>query len=259
MLALFKAELKRYRLVALAAMLVISTLLAFYNGEYPLLENVRNFGFYSIFVPVFLSLVFGVVQMNLTKRKSHWTYLVHRPISCQRIHGAIFGAGALMLMFALVLPLACVFVAYDIGTNMVVELRHYLFVLHIVFVTLACYFLGGYVVLNPNRGAILSLALLTVMFTRSPISASLSLISDLLITLAMYYLCARSFKVNLTQHFTSKRDIVLAAMVMHFALLFVMSIVQLLHYELPLFFLDAHPKDYSTDELVARNDFNVLR
>jgi hypothetical protein len=259
MLALFKAELKRYALVALIAMMVISTLLAFYNGEYPLLENARNFGYYSMFIPVLFALTFGVVQMVLTKRKSHWAYLMHRPLSSQRIHGAIFGAGALMLMFVLILPLTCVIVAYDIGTNEVVELRHYLFILHVVMVTLSSYFLGGYVTLNPNRGAILSFALLTVMFTSTPIPASLSLISDVLITFTMYYLCARSFKVNLPQHFTSKRDIVLAALVIHCAVLFVVNIAQLLHYELPLFFIDEHPSGYSTAELVAKNDFSALR
>jgi len=243
MLILLKIELKRFQKYALLLALAQVILWAYLQRQTSII-NISgiingNLSTYAILA----SLLFGITQFALHKRKNHWTYLVHRPLPINHIFLAIAGAGAVCIVIALSIPLFMSYATLSLIGNETVELRHYLYVLHITLLALTAYSIGAFTVLNASWGAIFLLSVFTVMLSTKPNSVALILISDLACLLITFYLAINSFQVNLNKHFTKKRQIIVAALFMQPIAAMLLMMTQLA-YHLPLMVAGSHPDKY---------------
>ena len=248
MLALFKAEWSRYQKVT---WLVFALHLAFwgysrYVEPVVQLNGMTRDVFYMLMA--FGSLIFGAVQFGQYRNKNRWTWLVHRPVPVSTIHLALSLAGLAILLLTIMVPFMAVMGLQDIFSGELVEARHYLFVFQIFGVVATCYFIGSYIVISPNRGAILTLGLMTLLINRGQYSAMQSILTCLIFALLTGFLAHRAFQVNREQHFERKRDIFTAALVMQPALLGLLLATQALYYHFPLLLLDSHPDQYTTEQ-----------
>lgn len=246
---LFKNEFKRYLGYSLVIMAIHIGFWGYISTQSPVLEQSKIQDTNLNLIMLFVSLSFGILQMALHKRKNHWAYLVHRPLAEYKIHGALVSAGSLLLFMTITLPFLLAMMATDMMTNEVVELRHYLYILHMIMASLVCYFIGIYIVLSPSWGAFLTLGIIGLLSKNNQSPAALTLLTDITLVLATYYLSRRSFKVNLPEHFKRKRDIFLAVLLMQPALAVILVISQAFYYHLPLILVDAHPDQYELSEL----------
>ncbi len=248
MFDLFKNEYKRYQKPALVMMIVQLAIWGFIYTQKPILANHQlQSGLMNLFM-ILSGLLFGVLQMALHRRKNNWAYLLHRPISPAKIHLALISAAAVLMLIAVVLPFLMVLMILDLFTSDPVELRHYLYLLHMIGLTFSCYLIGTYTVLSPNKGALLTFGLVFLMVNGSHSSALLTLMTDLVITVITFYLSKKSFKINLSSHFKQKTTIFIAALVLQPALAFVIFLSQSIYYHLPMMLLDKHPDQYTQQQ-----------
>lgn len=249
MLTLLKVEFKRYLKYAL--LLAMAQVVAWaYLQQQTSIMNISGLinGNLAVYV-ILSSLLFGITQFALHKRKNHWTYLVHRPLPTKHIFWAIAGAGVALITLAITLPLFFTYTTLSLLGNETVEVRHYLYIVHVTLLALTAYFIGAYTILNASWGAILSITVFTSMLSTKPNSAALILLLDLIYLLVIFYLANRSFQVNLSKHFDQKRYIVVAAVIMQPIIAMLLMMTQLV-YHVPLLITDNHPDkyDYSTGD-----------
>ena len=249
MFDLFKYELQRFGRYALITFFGYLAILGYLITQKPLLDHTQMQEMIIVMVAVLGGLIFGALQMWLHKRKSYWTYLVHRPLSPQRIYHGLAGAGALLAVAVASLPFLFATFTVDIFDRELVESRHYLYSLHIAAIALFSYLLGTYTVLNPSWGALLSIGSLFFMLMTVPTSASATLLVDAAYVACMYYLSIQSFKVNLTTHFTKKRQLFLAAILMQPGLSLLILLSQAVYYHIPLTIAGTHPDRYEKEQL----------
>jgi len=249
MFDLFYSEIKRFQNYALTIAILALALLCYLSSIEPFIAKGTEVDAYTL-LTIIGSLAFAVTQMLLHKRKNHWAYLVHRPISTTNIHTALTGAGCLLIIVSFIIPVVLTLVGLDIFNIALLEARHYLFAVHLLLAALFAYYVGVYAILNPTWGALLTIALLYYILPAFDVkSASLALSIDIGFLLAAYYLSKQSFKGNLAKHFTKKRDLFLATAIMHFAVLGLLFMSQMFFYHLPLVLVDSHPDSYSQEQL----------
>jgi len=249
MFNLFYCEFKRYQYYAIIFSILALTILTYYSSISPFVAKGPEVDVYIV-LTILVSFGFSATQMLLHKRKNHWAYLIHRPIAAKKLHHALTSAGCLLLTVAVILPILIILTGLDLLNIALVEQRHYLFILHLAMTAYFVYFIGVYTVLNANKGAILSIALLYyIISSREPSSAVQTLTTDIVSLLVVFYLSKQSFKANLSQHFTKKRDITLATTAMHFAIVGLLFMSQAIFYHLPLALMDDHPDNYSQEQL----------
>lgn len=156
---LFKAELLRLRVWALAYAAVHLAILGFLTrvvdlAQQPLLVY-RVFGAVYALTGVLL----GLYQMAGYRRSTTWLNLLHRPLAPWRIALALHGAGAVLLAVGVGLPALLVAVGQETMTARVVDLRHWLLPLATWIIALGLYLAGSFAMLAPRRVALAALVL----------------------------------------------------------------------------------------------------
>ncbi len=237
MFELFKAEFNRYKKYAMGIFVILMGFLIFLNRIMPLLEFDTEYQFIQVCL---FGALFGIVQFALLKRKNSWTYLIHRPMSEFKIHTALVAAGVLIVFIAAVLPFLIMVISIDIVSS-VGDYRHYVYCLNILMLAMVSYFIGSYVVLSPNWGALLMFPMVLYMHVSVPNSIGLSLTTDMVILVAVYYLSARSFKANANKHLTKKSEMIVAVLMMNLSLSVLVFLSQVLIYHMPLYIMGTHP------------------
>ena len=245
MFDLFKNELHHFKKIAFIFGLVLTVCWAYASTSIPLTEmkTMKTFSVYLIVITA--SFIFGATQMYLHRRKAQWTCLVHRPIATNNIHLSLLGAGVLLLMTAIILPLIIVTLGYDATTNMVIEGRYYLWILHLLLVTISSYFIGTYVILSPHKAAILSFSwIILITSSRDIISSDVLIGLDVLTLCITFFLSRISFKVDLTTQFSDKRLVLFSALVLQPWFTAIIILMQVTYYHFPLMLIDKHPDQY---------------
>lgn len=242
MFDLFNSELRRYLAYALGLMTAQLAVWGFVYTQQPLLEFGNNENIGTMFFSCGTGLIFGLVQYGLHRLKNRWAWLVHRPLSLAQIHHALFGAGSLLLLIAVAWPFFLVLLLMDGFTNEVVEWRHYVYAIEMGLWALSSYALASYVALSANKGAIAGIGLLAIGIVDGVFSPALIITVQFLIFAAFYYLSRRVLKPNLGEHFKSKREIFIAALVMQPLLGGLLWMSQILMYQLPLLLIEGPPQ-----------------
>ena len=241
MIALFKAEFIRYQKWALL-LFGLQLMIWFYLSKVSdLLDANNNQVLTAQLLLVIMSFAFGVLQMQLHKRKSHWTQLLQRPLSSQQIYISLAGAATAIVIIAI--PLAWLFVVagLDIFTNTIVDVRHYVFIPFIAGVALLAYLFGSFVTLSASRGAILLVIILLVFVMPSSQSLWLKFILMVLSLAYLFYLNVISFKPDLNQYPSSTIALFLMAIPMQMTIVYLLVFSSVIFYHIPLAITGEHP------------------
>ena len=151
MIDLFMGELLRFRLWAVVAAAINLAVLGFMTrmvdmAQQPLLV-------YQIFGMVYAvaGILLGMYQMGTYRKPNQWLNLLHRPLHRLRIAGALTGAGALLLLLAVALPIAAVATYQETITARVVDLRHWMLPLAAWLIAVSGYLAGAYAMVGNRR------------------------------------------------------------------------------------------------------------
>ena len=169
MFELFKAELLRFRLWALALAGVHFIALGFLTRVVDLAQQplMIHWSFGSTYAA--LGLLLGLYQMGTYRKPSAWLNMLHRPLSSPRIATSLILAGVALLAVAVALPIALIALWQGAMTPRVVDLRHWLLALAALQIATAGYLVGAYGMLGERRycfsGAVFPLLLITAVAT----------------------------------------------------------------------------------------------
>lgn len=102
----------------------------------------------------------GFAQFTAYARPSAWLVLIHRPLPPRDIAAALLGAGLLLLVIAVAMPIALTALWQKLLTARVLDLRHWLLALAGWQIAACAYFGGAFAALAPRRQALIGLVLL---------------------------------------------------------------------------------------------------
>ena len=184
MIDLFKGELLRFRLWAIAAAAVHAGILDFMArivdlAQQPLLV-------YQVFAMTYAvaGSLLGLYQMGSYRKPNQWLSLLHRPMHRLQIAGALGGAGAVLLFVAAALPIALIALYQDTATARVVDLRHWMMPIAAWLIALIGYAAGAYAMIGNRRHSFAVLVLpCLLMFAQASGVAMLALQLTLLAVL----------------------------------------------------------------------------
>ena len=151
MIDLFKGELLRFRLWALVAGLINLAALAFLSRLVDLAQQPLQV--YQVVGAVYAvaGALLGLYQMGSYRKPNQWLHLLHRPMHRLRIAGALTGAGAVLLLVAVALPIALVAIYQETLTPRVVDMRHWLLPLAACLIAISGYLAGAYAMVGDRR------------------------------------------------------------------------------------------------------------
>lgn len=192
---LFFSELRRFRYTALIAGVVHLLLLLFLNRMNDLLqqayfESVPFFGFYLL-----VGLALALVQVGSYRKPSQWLWLMHRPLPTSQIFGALALSALALLALTMLLPQLILVLGTDLFTNKVVDVRHYLMLVHLVSFAMMAWLAGAHACVSRHKAAIavlaapilLSMHLVSVWWLLLPVSLALAWLS---------WITLKSFRAN---------------------------------------------------------------
>lgn len=151
MIDLFKGELLRFRPWAAAAFLANLAVLGFLSRMVDLAQ--QPIVVYQIFAAVYAAAgaLLGMYQMGSYRKPNQWLNLLHRPMHRLRIAGALTGAGALLLLLAVAVPILLVAAYQDGLTARVVDARHWLLPMAAWLIAVSGYLAGAYAMVGNRR------------------------------------------------------------------------------------------------------------
>lgn len=192
MIDLFKGELTRFRLWVLAAAIVNLGVLGFLNRLVDLAQQPLQV--YQAFAAVYVvaGSLLGLYQMGSYRRPNQWLNLLHRPLHRLRIASALTGAGAVVLLLAVALPIAIIALYQDTVTTRVLDLRHWMTPLATWLLALCGYVAGAYAMVANRRYSFAVVVLpVFLMFVQaggiSMLALQLVLLAFLLVLLAIAF------------------------------------------------------------------------
>lgn len=192
---LFFSELRRFRTFALIAAVLHLMAIVFLNQMVDVAQHGRRLhALMGIFYMLF-ALGFSLYHFGSYRAPGRWAWLMHRPLSPTRIFGAIAGASLVLVVGVFALPLIATLVGTSTVGDRVVDLRHYLAVVHIVLLCFASWLAGGYVMLNRRRSAAVILILPMLVFFDLG-SGLAMLVPELLCIALLAYVLSGVFKPN---------------------------------------------------------------
>ncbi len=248
MFDLFLSEFKRYRLVALAAYF-LQILCWIIIGKMMIILKPIYFT-HAILMLCALSAGVGIgaVQMLLHKRKNHWTYLIHRPLSMSKIHLALSAAALCVIFAGFIFPFVSVVAYLDLMTNNVVDVRHYLMCVEMMLIAATAYFITTYAVLSPSKLVIMSLWMVAYLCARNTIHANYMLLNAAIFCGLSFYMSRSAFKIDLSIFSSKKSMIVLMSVAMQPLLFWILGSLQAVYYHVPMGMMGIHPnKDLTKD------------
>lgn len=150
---LFKAEVLRFRNWALVAAAVHVIALGFLSRLVDMAQQPLQI--YQITGVLFFvaGALLGLYQMGTYRRPNHWVNLLHRPLHRLQVAAGLCGAGALVLLVAIALPIAIIATYQETLTARVVDLRHWLLPAAGWLIALCGYLAGAYAMLPGRRHA----------------------------------------------------------------------------------------------------------
>lgn len=198
MIDLFKSELLRFRAWCGAYALLHFGLLAFFGRMVDPLQQPAIV--YEIVAAVYglSGLLLALYQMGSYRRPNTWLILLHRPLPHWQVAAALLGAGACLLLLALVLPLLLMLAGQAGLTARVVDARHWLLPLAAWLIAACCYLAGCFAMLAPRRIGAAALVL-PLLFAASQVSGPRTLLVQTAVLAWLLALVFFAFKPDLSR------------------------------------------------------------
>lgn len=155
---LFFSELRRFRRLTLLAATGHLLLLLFLNRTTNLLQQAYFDSMVLFGVYLLLGLALAVVQVGSYRKPSQWLWLIHRPLSTDRIFAALALSALTMLSLVLVLPLLLLVLGTAQFTTKVVDSHHYAIVFHLLAFAMMAWLAGAHACVSRHKAAIVVLA-----------------------------------------------------------------------------------------------------
>ena len=193
---LFKAELRRFRLWALGIATVNLAVLGFMSRIMDLAQQPKLVYQVLALVYVAVGVLLGAYQMGMYRRPNQWLNLLHRPLHRLQVAGGLFGAGGVLLLFAIVLPVVLVAGYQQAFTARVVDLSHWMLPVAALLITCCGYLAGAYAMLA-NRRYSLAVFMLPNLFLYAYASGAAALAVQGVVLLYLVGLVAAAFKPDL--------------------------------------------------------------
>lgn len=208
---LILSELRRFRWLALMAFSIHLLLLMFFNRVSDLLQQSFIESLPMLFVYMAAGLVFAVMQVGSYRKPSQWAWLMHRPLAPARIFSALAVSAWILLGFAIFLPMLLLLVGTDLLTSRVVDLRHYLMIVHALAFVMMAWMAGAHACVSRSRLAV------AVLF--APLLLALHLVSTLVLLLPvsialawLTFITLKSFRANREAPIRSHATLLLTAL-----------------------------------------------
>ena len=197
MIDLFKGELLRFRLWAAIAACIHLAILGFLSRMVDLAQQPLQV--YQAFAAVYAvaGAALGLYQMGSYRKPNQWLNLLHRPMHRLQIAGALTGAGVVVLLVAMALPILLVAIYQDTLTPRVVDMRHWLLPIAACLVAVSGYLAGAYAMVGDRRYAFTGF-LLPNLFMYSQASGVAMLGVQLVAIVFLALLLAIAFKPDPT-------------------------------------------------------------
>lgn len=205
---LFKAELLRFRSWSIAYAVLLLLVMGFLTRMVDLAQQPNKV--YLVFGAVFVlsGLLLGLYQMGGYRRPNAWLNLLHRPMPHWQIATALFGAGAILLLAVILLPLFFTAGWQQWMTARVVDSRHYVLIISAGLLALCGYLAGAYTMLGNKRYGFCSLVFLALLVASRAIGLG-AIAMQLLVLTWLAAMVAFAFKPDLSA--TPRNTIAVAA------------------------------------------------
>jgi hypothetical protein len=193
---LFKAEFLRFRTWTIVAALVHVVVLGFMSRIVDLAQQPRLV--YQVFGMVYVvaGTLLGLYQMGSYRRANHWLNLLHRPLHRWRIATALCGAGGVVMLVAVALPILLIAGYQEALTARVVDLRHWLLPLAALLLGLCGYLAGAYAALASRRHS-MAVVMLPTLFLFAQADGVAALLVQLVVLAYLVVLVGIAFRPNL--------------------------------------------------------------
>lgn len=241
MLELFRCEFRRYALWSILVCVSAICLLFFLSKLKPLFEASTEQSALTSVIMFLGSFLFGFLQMFLHKRKNHWTFLIHRPLSPGRIYLSLMSSGAVCLVIALFVPWLTVTFIHDLFTGHVIDNRHYLYAFFALFTAFFAYLVGNLTAISSYKGSFTALIMLYLILDANPKTPFLQMLPIIILCAMFVYLNLVSFRVDLKKPLDNALPIVLITSVTSFAMIFLLLLSTTIFYHIPRFIAGNHP------------------
>lgn len=241
MLELFRCEFRRYALWSTLVCVSFISFLFFLSKLKPIFEASTEQSAITSLIMFLGSFMFGFLQMFLHKRKNHWTFLVHRPLSPGRIYLSLMLAGALCLIIGLFVPWLTVTFIHDFFTGHVIDNRHYMYACFVLLTGFFAYLVGNLTAISPYKGSFTALIMLYPILDINPATPFLQLAPIVLLCALFVYLNLANFRVDLKKPLDSALPIILTTAVTSFAMIFLLLLSTTIFYHVPRFIVGNHP------------------
>ncbi len=237
---LFKAELFRFRYWALAYFLVHGGLIAFYGRVTDLLQQEPMVVQGVAAVYALSGVLLGLYQMGGYRRPNRWLNLIHRPLDPRRIALALIGAAAVLMLAALVMPMAILLTVQELFSARVVDLRHWLLPVAALLIAFASYLAGAYAMLGVRRYAPFVLILPALLAFSDAVGLG-AIAVQLLVALWLGFLVLTAFRPDLTRVPSRPAELAATALPVAMALYLVLLTVGGIAFQLGWIMLGTHP------------------
>lgn len=236
---LFKGELLRFRLWAIAAAVIHVAVLGFMARLVDLAQQPKLV--YQVFGMVYAvaGALLGLYQMGTYRRANHWLNLLHRPLHRLRIAAALCGAGVVVLALAIAVPILAVAAYQEALTARVVDLRHWMLPAAALLIA-ACGYLAGACAMLANRRYSAAAALLPVVFLFSHAPGVAALAVQAIVLLSLAVMVGIAFKPQLDEPPRHPLALAATALPVQLAAYFLLWMLGI-GYELGLTAIGQHP------------------
>lgn len=159
---LFRTEFLRHWILAVGCMVLHFAILAYVSSLGALIHTMPFFTMWTLTLMVFGG-GFGLFQMALHKRGNDWLYLLHRPLSLNRIFAPLALAGSAVCLFVALVPPLLMLIIMEGNALNGVEKSQYLLLPFIAVATLSPYFCSWFALLGSSRLSFLAYSMPAAM------------------------------------------------------------------------------------------------
>lgn len=189
------SELRRFRWLALATFTAHLLLLLFLHRVSNLLQQSYPDALPMLFIYLGVGLALAIAQVGSYRKPGQWAWLIHRPLAPSRIFSALALSSLALLAFTIFLPMLLLLLGTEFLTTRVVDLRHYLMLVHVLAFALMAWMAGAHACVSRSRVAIA--VFLAPLLLALHLASTLTLLLPVSLALGwLTYITLRSFRAN---------------------------------------------------------------